>query len=107
MTDADRVLAMLDNASPTQPDMAFVLGLKIRAVQAACEELRRQGFPVVSDGDGMRLAESGDEALACAAALRRRLVSQYLTYRSLRQTARRMADQEAAAQRMTLWEVVA
>ena len=103
MTDADRVLSLLTHASITQPDMAFVLGLTIRQVQAACEELRRSGYPVVSDGDGVRLAASAEEAQRCADALRRRLVSQYLTMRALRRTARRMADQEAAAQRMTLW----
>jgi thiamine pyrophosphate-dependent acetolactate synthase large subunit-like protein len=101
--DAEQVLSMLAHASITQPDMVFVLGLTIRQVQAACEELRRAGQPVLSSGDGIKLAQTAEEALACAAALRRRAITQFLTARALRRTGLRMADQEATAQRMTLW----
>jgi len=44
MSDAERVLSLLGNASVTQADMAFVLDLTIRQVQSACEELRRTGL---------------------------------------------------------------
>ena len=105
MSDAERVLSLLGNASVTQSDMAFVLGLTIRQVQSACEELRRAGHPIISDRNGVRLAASAEEAQRCADALRRRLVSQYLTMRALRRTARRMRTAEDAAASLTLWRV--
>jgi biotin operon repressor len=104
MTDAERVLRLLNNASVPQADLAFVLGLSIRQVQSALQSLRLEGKPILSDGDGIRLAETADEARACADALRRRLVSQYRTYRALRNTARAMRVREDAAARATLWD---
>jgi biotin operon repressor len=88
--DAARILRLLNNASVPQADLAFVLGLSIRQVQSALQSLRLEGKPVLSDGDGIRLAQTADEARACADALRRRLRSQYRTYRALRNTARAM-----------------
>lgn len=102
--DATRVLRLLGNASVTQADMAFVLDLSIRSIQAACEELRRTGYPVLSSGDGVRLAQTAKEALGCAAALRSRAIHQLLTARALRATARRMRVREDAAARATLWD---
>ena len=102
--DAERVLRLLHNASVKQPDMAFALGLSIRQVQAACEELRRTGHPITSSSDGIRLAQSAEEALSCATALRRRAVTQLVTARALRQTARAMRVREDAAARATLWD---
>ena len=92
--DAERVLSLLNNASVTQADMAFVLGLTIRQVQSACEELRRAGQPVISSADGVGLARTADEALACAAGLRKRAITQLLTARALRRTGRRMKESE-------------
>ena len=94
MSDADRVLALLRNASVKQADMAFVLGISIRKVQECLQELRLAGHPIDSGSDGIRLAATADEARACADALRRRIAHQYLTYRALRNTARRMAERE-------------
>jgi biotin operon repressor len=107
MSDAERVFSLLTNASLTQPDMAFVLGLSIRQVQSACEELRRAGHPVLSSGDGIRLAQTSDEALACAAALRRRAITQWVTARALRRTGLRMRTAEDAAASLTLWRLSA
>ena len=103
MTDADCVLALLRNASVKQADMAFVLGISIRKVQEILQALRLAGVPVFSDEDGVRLAQTADEARACADALRRRIAHQYLTYRALRNTARRMAVNEDNLARLTLW----
>ena len=103
MTDAERVLRLLNNARVPQTDLAFVLGLSTRKVQSAIVELRLEGKPVLSDGDGIRLAETADEADACTDTLRRRLVTQYRTYRALRRTARAMRVREDAAARATLW----
>lgn len=103
MSDAERVLRLLTNASVTQADMAYVLGLPIRSIQAACEELRRTGHPVLSSGDGMRLG-TAEEALTCATALRKRAITQLVTSRALRRTARAMRVREDAAARATLWD---
>ena len=103
MTDADAVLRMLHNASPTQPDMAFALDIPIRSVQEILQGLRLAGHPIISDGTGVRLAHTADEAMACAVALRRRAINQLLTARAMRHTARRMADEEARQHNLTLW----
>ena len=110
MTPADRLLRLLGNASVTQADIASACELSIRDVQAILRDLRIAGVPVLSDGDGIRLAQTADEARACAEALRRRLVSQYLTYRALRSTARRMylverKPPEFEAPEGSLWRV--
>ena len=106
MTDAERVLRLLNNANPIfQADMAYVLGLSIRAVQAACEELRRTGYPVLSSGDGVRLGETAKETLAGSASLRKRAITQWTTARALRRTGLRMQTAEDAAERLTLWGI--
>ena len=102
--DAERVLRLLNNASVPQADLAFVLGLSTRKVQSALQSLRLEGKPILSDGDGIRLAQTADEARACADALRRRLVTQYRTLRAMRATARAMRVREDAAARATLWD---
>ena len=101
--ESERVLRLLHNASVFQADMAFVLGLSIRQVQAACEELRRTGHPVLSSGDGVRLAQTADEALECAHALRKRAITQWITARALRRTGLRMLDEENRREHLTLW----
>ncbi|HEY4895866.1 MAG TPA: hypothetical protein VII01_07230 [Solirubrobacteraceae bacterium] len=110
MTDAERVLRLLTNASVKQADMAFVLGLSTRQVQECLQELRLAGHPILSDGDGIRTAQTADEARACADALRRRLRSQYRTYRALRNTARAMhraenRPPEIEAPEGSLWRI--
>ena len=103
--DAERVLSLLGNASVTQADMAFVLGLTIRQVQSACEELRRAGHPIITSGNGVGLAGHSEEVLACAAGLRRRAITQWVTARALRRTGLRMRTAEDAAASLTLWRV--
>ena len=104
--DARSLLSTLASGERwTQRDLALAaLGLApqaIRRIQAATQEARLAGWPIVSDGDGVRLSTDPGEVAACAAALRRRAVTQWLTARALRRTADRM---RAPA---TLWEVVA
>ena len=114
MTDAERVLRLLTHErggppefwSMKQADMAFALGLSIRAVQSALQQLRLEGKPIYSEASGMRLAQTADEARACADALRRRLVSQYRTVRALRATARRMQEAEDSRANATLWDLI-
>jgi len=85
-----------------QRDLAYALwGLdgSIRRVQSACQEARLAGWPIVSDGDGMRLEDDPAAVAMCALALRRRAITQLRTSRQLRRTAARMREP------MTLWEV--
>ena len=106
MSDADRVLAALsDGASILQPDLAYLLDLDIRTIQAALQVLRLLGYPIISGSDGVRLATTAAETMACAQALRRRAITQWMTARALRWTARRMQMAEDAASGGTLWEV--
>ena len=86
-----------------QRDLAYALwGLDgtVRRVQLACVEARLAGWPIVSDGDGMRLDDDPAAVAMCALALRRRAITQLLTARALRHTAARMREP------MTLWERV-
>ena len=102
MTDAERVLRLLTHErggppefwSMKQADMAFALGLSIRAVQSALHQLRLEGHPIYSDKDGMRLAPTADEALACYRALRSRCLTQMHTARRLLDTAIAMQKAE-------------
>ena len=104
--DASRLLSTLATGETwTQRDLALaVLGLApqgVRRIQAATQEARLAGWPIVSDGDGVRLATDPGEVAACAEALRRRAISQFLTARALRRTAERMTVP------LQLWETVA
>lgn len=105
MTDTEAVLAILGADGMFQPDIAYALALPIRTVQAALQELRLAGHPIISDAGGVRLAQTAEEARTCADSLRRRAIHQLLTSRAVRRTARRMREAEDAAVRLTLWEV--
>jgi len=91
-----------------QRDLAYALwGLdgSIRRVQSACQEARLAGWPIVSDGDGMRLEDDPAAVAMCALALRSRAIHQLLTARALRRTASRMREAKDASARVTLWDV--
>jgi predicted DNA-binding transcriptional regulator YafY len=105
MSDAARVLRLLANASATQRDLAAALDLSVREVQEAILDLRLAGHPIIGHADkrGMRLSDAADEVLACAISLRRRALTQFVTSRALRRTARRMQAADDAAARLTLW----
>ena len=102
-TDERAVLdALTGRRSPiTQADLAFGLDMPVRTVQECIESLRLARYPIVSGSDGMRLSDDPQEVAACAAALRRRAITQLLTARSLRRTARALRTDP------TLWEVAA
>lgn len=100
--DAQDLLAVLAcGDTRTQRLMAYSLWGTgrggVRRVQAATQELRLAGWPVVTDGEGVRLATDPAEVRECAEALRRRAVTQWKTARALRATAEHMAAP------MTLW----
>jgi hypothetical protein len=77
--------------------------MEVRDVQQAILELRLAGHPIISTGGGMRLATWAIDVEMCATALRKRAITQLVTSRALRQTARRMRAAEDAAERLTLW----
>jgi hypothetical protein len=91
--EAREVLSTLRASGLTwkQEPLASTLDLDVRTVQRALQELRLGGSPIVSDGDGVRLATDPAEVRACAKALQRRAVHQMLTARAMRHTAVRMA----------------
>jgi biotin operon repressor len=111
MSDATRVLRLLTNASATQRDIAAACDIPIRTVQEIIQELRLEGQPIISVGwRGMRLSRNADEALACAVSLRRRAITQLLTARALRRTARAMQlaenkPPEVEAPEGSLWRI--
>jgi biotin operon repressor len=95
MTDAERVLRLLNNAESTQTDIARACDIPVRTVQEIIQTLRLEGVPIISVGwRGMRLARNADEALACAKALRSRAITQLLTARAQRRTAIAMQKAE-------------
>lgn len=107
--DAKDVLTRLSTGDTvTQRDLAYGLwggqsifgSSAIRRVQAATQELRLARWPIVSDGDGMRLSDDPAEVRACAESLRQRAITQWRTSRALR------AAGEAMAMPATLWEGV-
>jgi hypothetical protein len=102
------VLAVLegrDGEPITLRDLADFTGpsFRRRDVEMACQELRLAGQPIVSTSDGVRLG-TADEALACAAALRKRAITQLVTSRALRVTARRMKEAEDSRTSQTFWD---
>lgn len=79
---------------------AFVRASR-RDVEAAVEELRLAGEPIVGGSDGLHITEDATELERYVDARRRRIVSIYMGNRSLRRTARRMRERAD----LTLWEV--
>jgi alkanesulfonate monooxygenase SsuD/methylene tetrahydromethanopterin reductase-like flavin-dependent oxidoreductase (luciferase family) len=64
----------------------------IRAVQEACEELRRRSVALCSSGQGMWVARSAEEALDTYRRNRARAIRQLVNNRHLLKAARRMGD---------------
>lgn len=84
-------------------DLATFCAVSRRDVEAAVEELRLAGEPIVADNDGLRLTNDYLELEAYIEARRRRIASIYMGNRALRTTARRMREREE----LTLWKDVA
>jgi biotin operon repressor len=92
------ILAALGFTSPrTKRQLADATGWNTRDVEAAIQQARLEGAPICSDERGYWLG-TAEEVRACADRLRRRYVTQAVTARALRRTARRL---EAA--QMSLW----
>lgn len=82
-------------------DLAEAMGAPRRAIEKACEELRRSGAPVISCSEGLYLSTDHRELERAAGRLRLRAIHQLLGARALRETARRYRNQRV--QQMGLW----
>jgi len=89
---AQAVLARLewgrDRAHPIG-SLQEVLGWPRRAVEAAVQALRLDGFAVCSGPDGIWLGTAEDLVLTLHS-LKGRIIAQHATYRALRKTLRRL-----------------
>ena len=99
------VLPFLTRRPQTNKELADRMGITPRAVEESINEARHEGHPILSDGDGYRLAADPDELEAQARRLRIRAAHQFLTARAVRLSARRMKAEQDARLRPsgTLW----
>lgn len=106
MTD---ILPFLTRRPQTKRELAERMGIPARDVEEMVRLARLDGAPILSDGDGYRLAADPDELEAQARRLRIRAAHQFLTARAVRLSARRMKAEHDARQRPsgTLWGEVA
>ena len=102
------VTEFLTRRPQTKRELADRMGVKPRTVEEAIQAARLDGAPILSDADGYWLAASAEELEAQAARLRARYITQALTARAVRRTARRMREAEAARMRPTgtLWDAL-
>lgn len=84
--------------------LAEALNWPRRMVEQAITDLRLSGRPVASDGHGVWLATTAAEMADQYRRLRSRYISQALTARAVRATARRMERAEQKVEQQTIWE---
>ena len=87
----------------TLTELAARMHVPRREAERFVQEARLAGVPLVSDGDGVRLARDATEAAQCAARLRRRAITQLLTARALRRAAQRMTLAEGDFEQTAIW----
>jgi biotin operon repressor len=103
-SSADMVHVRLEWGRPqTIADLSAKTLLSIREVQAAVEELRRRGVPIVTGSKGVWLTTSPDELLDSYRRLRRRALRQLANLRQMQRTAAAMRGVEQT----TIWDQVA
>lgn len=100
------VIPYLTHRPQTKRELAERMGIPTRLVEILVQGGRMEGEPIVSDGDGYRLARDSADLFDQYARMRSRYVTQALTARAVRQAARRMKADEDAALRPsgTLWD---
>ena len=86
------VLDALSTSPQTKATLARRTGLTTREVEQDILAARLDHVPIVSSGAGYRLARSAAEVETCWRALRSRALTQMVTARALRTTARRLAQ---------------
>lgn len=90
---ADRPLSLLEvlTAQPrTKRDLAQAMAADTRSIEAEVQRLRLAGIPILSDGDGYRLAQTAAEVRQCSERLRSRAIRQMETATALADAAERM-----------------
>lgn len=90
------ILEALTAQSQNKRVLAEKMGWTTREVEMEIQRYRLEGIPILSDGDGYRMAQSAEEVQHCADRLRRRAANQFITARAMRRAARRMAVREAS-----------
>lgn len=91
MSDVDRILAELSHHRwQTIGDLAIVLHLSRRDVEAALEEARLHGAPVIAGGEGVKLTDSDRELEAYITGRRLRTAAIHRGTMALRTTLHRM-----------------
>lgn len=90
------LIEALDATPKTKKVLAELLGTDTRSVELAVQEARLRGLPILSDSEGYRYAQTSEEVQVCAARLRRRAATQFLTARALKRAAVRMKAREDA-----------
>lgn len=102
-SDEAVILSELSRHAMKTPDLCHVTGIPPRRVQAAVEELRRRGIPIVGDADGMHLAASVAEFEAYLASYDRRLLTMLRNRSAMRRLLRRMRADAAGVEPLELW----
>lgn len=90
------VTDFLTRRPQTKRELAERMGIPAREVEALVQQARLDGAPILSDGDGYRMAVASDELEAQSRRLRIRAAHQFLTARAVRQAARSMKQAEDA-----------
>jgi hypothetical protein len=85
-------------AGPTIGMVSSEAGVTRREVEAAVEQARREGAPILTSGAGIRIATHSDQLLDQYRRLRSRYVQQAVNARPVLAAALRMKAQEDAAQ---------
>ena len=65
-------------------ELCFLLGLPDRQVRLLIRELRKDGLPVLSSGEGYFMPSNWDELRECLASMRGRLIADALTRRDIK-----------------------
>ena len=103
------LLTLIGNSAATARTIGWIAehaGVPRREVEQAIQTARIEGVPLVTGEHGVWATDSPAEASQMAERLRYRIVHQYVTYRALRATARRMAAQHVE-QTAIPWESAA
>lgn len=105
--ELDTLTALRSWRSATIDHLTRAVGCSRREMEQAIETLRLEGFPIIAGAAGVSLTDDPHELERYIEARRRRLVSQYQGTRALRAALRKMRDEQARAEGLTLWRNVA
>ena len=84
-------------------DLATFANVSRREIEAAVQQLRKDGDPIVGDSDGLHLTEDPDEIRHYIKVRQGRAAELYLGNRALRVTMQRLKESQDAEAGLTLW----